>query len=201
MNFTATPQGRLFYVIGASGAGKDSLIRHARAHFAATPAPSVFFAHRYITRPSDAGGEQHIAVSDTEFARLRDAGCFAMHWSGNGLNYGIGLEIEVWLARGLNVVVNGSRAYLDEAARRFPSMCPVLVEVSEDTLAARLLARGRETPGEIHARIERARALPRPEHPALQIIRNDGALATAGEVLLSLLQKPTQTTMRGVRRA
>ena len=45
---------RLFYLVGASGSGKDSLLGYARGKLAG--APDVLFAHRYITRPADAGG-------------------------------------------------------------------------------------------------------------------------------------------------
>lgn len=189
-------RGRLFYVVGPSGAGKDSLIRHARSRAGDAP---VLFAHRYITRPADAGGEDHFAVSPADFARLHAAGAFALHWSGNGLEYGIGIEIEAWLSAGLNVVVNGSRAYLERAARRFPNLCPVLVEVAEEVMAERLCARGRETPAEIRARIERSRALPRPDHPALVVIRNDGDLNDAGDALLSLVTGHHATTMDASR--
>lgn len=186
MNADPRFPGRLFYLIGPSGAGKDSMIQHARQRCGSAP---VHFAHRYITRPATAGGEHHVALSPAEFARLREAGAFALHWSGNGLEYGIGIEIETWLAAGLNVVVNGSRAYLGEAAQRFPELCPVLVEVAEEVLAERLMARGRETPAKIRARIDRNRALPPPDHSALVVIRNDGELAAAGEALLDLLTR------------
>ncbi|MBA4742288.1 MAG: phosphonate metabolism protein/1,5-bisphosphokinase (PRPP-forming) PhnN [Azoarcus sp.] len=170
--------GRLFYLIGPSGAGKDSLICYARRRIGGAP---VRFARRYITREADAGDEQHVAVSRSDFARMLDSGLFAMHWRANGLEYGIGIEIDAWLVAGLNVVVNGSRAYLDVAAQRYPTLCPVLVEVADEVLAERLIARGRETPADIRARIARNRALPRPEHPALELIHNDGELADAGD--------------------
>ena len=58
--------GTLFYVVGASGAGKDSLLAYARAALGGgTP---VFFAHRYITRPAEAGGENHVALSKAAMA-------------------------------------------------------------------------------------------------------------------------------------
>lgn len=184
MNADTRFPGRLFYLIGPSGSGKDSLIRYARERIGS---PLVHFAPRYITRPSNAGGEDHIEVSPAEFERLREAGAFALHWSANGLKYGIGADVETRLDGGLNVVVNGSRAYLGEAAQRFPELCPVLIEVAEEVLAERLIARSRETPAEIRARLERHRALPQPDHPELVVIRNDGDLAEAGDALLGLL--------------
>ncbi len=43
------------YVMGPSGAGKDSVLDRARALLSVNA--TIAFAHRYITRPSDIGGE------------------------------------------------------------------------------------------------------------------------------------------------
>src|SRR5262249_28398182 len=114
----------LVYVIGPSGVGKDSIMALARP---ACDPHGVAFAHRYITRPPQPGDENHIALSEAEFAARLRAGCFALAWRSHGLGYGIGREIDLWRASGALVVVNGSRAYLDEAAARYPELVPVLV--------------------------------------------------------------------------
>ncbi|THF63939.1 phosphonate metabolism protein/1,5-bisphosphokinase (PRPP-forming) PhnN [Pseudothauera nasutitermitis] len=177
--------GRLIYLIGPSGAGKDSLIDHVRARIGDAP---VRFARRYVTRPAGAGGERHVALTPAEFERLRAAGGFALHWTANGLRYGIGVDILDWLAADATVVVNGSRAGLADAEARFPGrLHPVLIEVSPQRLAERLLARGRESAAEIQARLARAAAVPRPVHSRLRVIRNDGRLDEAGAALLRLL--------------
>ncbi len=136
--------GTLFYVVGPSGSGKDSLLRYARAHLAGDP--EVVFAHRYITRPVELHGENHVTLTEAEFDARLGAGLFAMHWESHGLRYGIGLEIHLWLARGCHVVVNGSRAYLQQARNRYPELAAVWVEVSADVLEARLRARGGRMP-------------------------------------------------------
>ena len=174
----------LYYVMGASGAGKDSLLRFIRQRCAAS---TLMFAHRYITRPADAGGEDHVAVSMEAFSRLRDAGAFALHWSANGLQYGVGIEVEHWLAAGLDVVLNGSREHLQQASSRFPQLRPILIEVSPDRLGERLRARGRESEDEVLARIDRACRLPPPIHPRLRVVRNDDELELAGEALLNVI--------------
>lgn len=182
-----TPKYRetsLFYVMGASGAGKDSLMSFVRQRCADTP---LMFAHRYITRPAEAGGEDHVAVSIEAFGRLRDAGAFALHWSANGLSYGVGIEVEKWLSAGLDVVLNGSREHLPLASARFPQLRPILIEVSPERLAERLRARGRESEDEVLARIERAYRLPPPTHPRLRVVRNDDELELAGEALLNVI--------------
>ncbi|WP_245601050.1 nucleoside/nucleotide kinase family protein [Marinobacterium jannaschii] len=46
--------GTLFYLVGASGAGKDSLLEGVRQRL--RPEHYCYVAHRYITRPAAAGG-------------------------------------------------------------------------------------------------------------------------------------------------
>lgn len=175
--------GQLFYVVGPSGAGKDSLMAYARTQIAGR-AP-VFFAPRYITRPADAGGENHVAVSRAEFAQMKALKCFALDWESHGLCYGVGHEIDHWLARGANVVMNGSRAYLPEASRRYPELYVVLIEVSAEALRSRLEARGRESTAEIERRIARALEF-QVEHPNLVRVANNAQLSEAGDRLTTL---------------
>ncbi|MGH7955721.1 MAG: phosphonate metabolism protein/1,5-bisphosphokinase (PRPP-forming) PhnN [Opitutaceae bacterium] len=178
--------GTLFYVVGASGAGKDSLMTYARARLGGrTP---VFFAHRYITRPAEAGGENHVAVTRAEFAQMKTLDLFALAWESHGHCYALGREIEMWLDRGANVVMNGSRGFLPEAARVFPDLCVVLIAVSPAVLRARLETRGRESPEEIRERIARAEEFI-VTHSSLITIRNNGSLAEAGEQLVAVLRE------------
>ena len=175
----------LFYIIGASGVGKDSLLDYARAHIAKDD--PIVFAHRCITRPADAGGEHFVSISEKEFQHREEHGCFAMHWDSHGLRYGIGLEINQWLAKGLNVAMNGSRAYLQQACWNYPELKPILIRVEPSTLRRRLEDRGRENPEEIQQRLERARALNDLKHPNLIIINNDDDLSVAGNKLITIL--------------
>lgn len=177
-------EGKLFYVIGPSGSGKDSLMRFGRERLAGDP--GVVFAHRYITRPVELQGENHVALTETEFDARLAAGLFAMHWGSHGLRYGIGREINFWLAKSCNVVMNGSREHLPEARRSYPALIAVQVTVSPEVLAARLRVRGRETEEQITRRLERARQFMHPEG-RLEIIQNDGELSDAGERFVQLL--------------
>jgi ribose 1,5-bisphosphokinase len=181
----AVRAGRLVYVIGPSGAGKDSIIAYARQRLGAD---RHVFARRHITRPADSGGEDHIAIGPADFDRDRAAGRFALSWRGNGHGYGVGIEVDRWLDSGRHVVLNGSRAYLPEAAARYPDLLPVLIAIDPEVLRTRLSARGRETPDEIDARIRRAMDLDVIDHPALAIVANNGPLAEAGEAFIALLR-------------
>lgn len=175
----------LFYVMGASGAGKDSLLEQARLRL---PAVShLLFAHRYINRPPDHGAENHVAVSDREFELLLETGCFAMHWRAHGFSYGIGVEIGAWLDAGLSVVVSGSRAYGEQACRLFSNLLPVLIDVPDSRVRERLAARRRESEEEIGERIARNRLLAKPSLPRMVTIDNSGDLNVAVSAFLDLV--------------
>lgn len=65
-------------MVGPSGAGKDSVLGYLREQLPA--GRPVIFAHRYITRPADAGVENHVALSPAEFRLRREAGLLCFSW-------------------------------------------------------------------------------------------------------------------------
>jgi len=178
-------EGTLYYVIGASGSGKDSLIQYARTHLSGNR--TIVFAHRYITRPADVPGENHVALTWEEFNLRRTQNLFSMVWESHNQLYGIGIEIDTWLKLGLDVVVNGSRAYLEAAVAKHPRIIPVLITASEDTLRKRLICRKRETKEQIAERLNRAKLIPEIEHPDLIIIKNDSSLPRGGHEFIRFL--------------
>jgi ribose 1,5-bisphosphokinase len=171
--------GHLYYVMGPSGAGKDSVLGWVREHGVTH---GVLCAHRYITRPAYAGGENHVALSEEEFQLRERRGLFALTWQAHGLHYGIGNEVSHWLERGADVLVNGSRGAFELASGRFPNLQPVLITASAQAIAGRLAARGRESEADITARLARIDAYAVPE--GSMVIHNDGCLAEAGSNLL-----------------
>lgn len=178
--------GILLYIIGASGSGKDSLMSYARCSLAQDT--NVVFAHRYITRPHDAGGENHVALSEAEFESRLSRKLFPLHWNSHGMRYGIGCELNHWLAKGLTVILNGSRAHLPDASKNYPELIPVLIEVSSDVLRARLLARGRENEEDIESRLQRAKEFERLHHAKLLRISNDALLEESGPAFVDLIR-------------
>ena len=183
--------GILYYVVGASGSGKDTLCVHARRQI---KEERVLFAHRYITRQAHAGDENHVALSRPEFEARKRGGLFAMSWESHGHCYGIGAEVDFWLHRGFHVVVNGSRGYLPQARALYSHMVVIEVTVSSDVLRDRLEARGRETPAEIELRMKRSFSVPSVTHPHLVTLSNDGDLAASVASFLKIITSPFQAT-------
>jgi len=180
----------LFYVIGASGAGKDTLMNYARQTINGTCA--VIFAHRYITRLPDNGNENHIYLTPEEFRLRRDAGFFALHWESHGKYYGVGAELNNWLKEGFNVVVNGSREYLPMAREIYPEIVVVLIEASPETVALRLASRGRESADEIESRISRTQQINTDLGNCIKI-QNNHTVESAGDRLIRVISTEKET--------
>ncbi len=70
--------GAFVAVVGPSGAGKDTLIAHAKAALA--DEPPVEFVRRVITRPSDGATEDHDTLTEAEFLEALANGAFALAW-------------------------------------------------------------------------------------------------------------------------
>ncbi len=173
----------LIYVIGPSGAGKDTLLAYARAH---VDPGRILFAHRYITRSMMATGENHIALSRDEFNARRDAGLFSLSWESHGNAYGIGIETDLWRKHNFVVVVSGARAAWTAAKERYPNIVGILIDAPAELRAARLAARGREDEVAIRARMKRE--IPMALDTSIHRLDNSGSVEEAGEALVRLLR-------------
>ena len=182
----AMTMAKLFYIIGGSGAGKDSLIDYIRKHVP-EHAP-VEIIRRHITRSENAGGENHIALTEEEFLNYKDNNHFSMDWFSHNTYYGIGKELNSLLSKNVSVVMHGSRAYLSEAPNKYHDIIPVLISVDPLILSERLFTRGRENYDEIQKRIAQAVRLESSvKHPNLIIIENNTSIEKAGDDLLNVI--------------
>lgn len=153
---------RLIAVVGPSGVGKDSVMQ------ALADTHGLPLVRRVITRPTAAGGEDFTGVTDADFARLKATGSFVLDWRAHGLRYGIP---RAQVQGDGDRLVNLSRAVLGIAQNRLPALEVILLTAPREVLRERLTARGRESAGDIEARLDRA-ALALPDGIRHHVIDN-----------------------------
>jgi ribose 1,5-bisphosphokinase len=177
--------GAFVAVVGPSGAGKDTLIAHAKAALA--DEPQVEFVRRVITRVSDGETEDHDTLTDGEFVEAQTKGAFALTWEAHGLRYGLPSAIDVAIENGHVAVANVSRGALPALRQRYVNVAVVEITADPEILAARLAGRGRESRGEVLARLARTvacdttgQAIP---------LDNSGPKEIAGDKLVAIIRK------------
>lgn len=180
-----TGNGHLVLVVGPSGAGKDSVMMGARARLRGNG--GIVFPRRFVTRLSNPDAEDHVSMSEMEFAVAVADGAFALWWRAHGNSYGIGRFIESHLESGATVVVNCSRASVADARSRFANVTVVEIIAPDEVLVQRIVARGRETADEARQRVQR-RVPDYPPGTRLARIVNDRSLDEAVAAFCSVLQ-------------
>jgi phosphonate metabolism protein PhnN/1,5-bisphosphokinase (PRPP-forming) len=164
---------RLVVVVGASGAGKDSVLRGWLATLPREQRPH--HARRTITRAAGDASEAHEAISEARFLAELKAGAFAFAWRAHGLHYGLRRPELDPLTQGRWVVMNGSRNHLRELRAAAPQARVIEVVAPEELRRARLSRRGRETHAHLQDRLDRSVPDPAPDLR----IANDGDLSHA----------------------
>ncbi|MES0074592.1 phosphonate metabolism protein/1,5-bisphosphokinase (PRPP-forming) PhnN [Mesorhizobium sp. M0058] len=173
-------------VVGPSGAGKDTVIGYARTLFA--DETRLEFVRRVITRPSDAASEDHDTLADAAFAEAQADGAFAISWEAHGLRYGIPADVDWSIANGHVAVANVSRAVIPVLRERYANLAVVEITASPEVLAERLAQRGRESRGEVLARLARGANIAL-SGSGVTSIDNGGRREAAGERFAEVLRK------------
>lgn len=145
-------KGKLIYLVGPSGSGKDTLLEGLKQN----KLSNLYIARRFITRAVDKKNEAHIAIDQLQFDEYVKKQFFSLYWFANGLSYGISQSINFACEEGYHSLVNGSREYVPKLLTKYPEAIIVNVQVSLESLKQRLVERNRETPAEIAHRLQRA---------------------------------------------
>jgi ribose 1,5-bisphosphokinase len=158
MNLLQGHSHRLLVIVGASGAGKDSVLRGWLASL--PPGLAPHHARRTITRDAGDASEDHETIDDAGFHAACEADAFAFAWHAHGLYYGVRWSELAPLARGQWVVMNGSRGHLHELRAAAPQAQVIEIVAPDRLRRDRLSRRGREAASHVQDRL--AREVPDP---------------------------------------
>lgn len=177
----AVHTGAFVFVVGPSGAGKDTVINSARTELAGNERFS--FVRRGVTRPPGQW-EAHDSLSPEEFTADEKQGCFSLVWDAHGLRYGIPATVADEVRRGRIAICNGSRAAIALAKAVFPNFRLVLITAPREVRMSRLSARGRET--DIQGRLDRLEHQELTNVPDL-VIENSSSIEISSQALVWFL--------------
>ena len=144
--------GRLVLVVGPSGAGKDTLLRFAKA--ACVDNENIVFPRRVITREASAS-EDNEEVGAGTFREALARNEFAIHWEAHGHCYALPRAIDGDIRAGRTVVANVSRTVIAAMRRGYAEIVVVSITAPPNVLAERLAMRGRGSDGRIERRLHR----------------------------------------------
>ena len=182
--------GSFFFVVGPSGAGKDSLLSGVAPLL---PPGQFVFARRVITREVVAHTEDHDSCSEADFLAREKSGDFLITWQAHGLMYGLPAALRDAIASGVHVIANGSRNMIARLQGEVPTLKVIEVSAPVDVLRARLSGRSRETLEEIDRRLQRA-SLAMPEGvPSLRVMNELSLEIGISRLKAALLREAAST--------
>lgn len=177
------PEGRLFFVVGPSGVGKDALLQWVQKQLPEDT--NLIFCRRSVTRPAHAS-EEHQVMTSAQFSQAEQEDAFSMTWQANGTRYGITRGIEAELKAGKDVVVNGSREYVPQLRRLFPRAKVIWIVANPDLIRTRIENRQRESGLALENRLLRSTAFDAREDDNITYIDNSGPIDIAGGLLATI---------------
>lgn len=176
-------------MVGNSGSGKDSIISTAMEQYSSNNNP-IYVAKRYITRKSSEF-EDNYGITPEEFKEMNALGNFALKWIIYGLQYGVPIEIDLWLSKGHSVIVNVSRMIIKEAREQYKNLKVIFIEVPFEVTLNRIKERGRESGKILQERINRAKSHQKFPDADL-VVDNSGKLENAVSQFLDYIIKSTE---------
>ncbi|MGG4774144.1 phosphonate metabolism protein/1,5-bisphosphokinase (PRPP-forming) PhnN [Alcaligenaceae bacterium 429] len=196
-------QGKLVYMVGPSGSGKDSVL----AALAADLPPDWVIMKRAVTREESPANAYAEYLSHEVFRQQQRQGAFALSWEAHGLIYGIRSELDTHLQAGKLVLVNGSREHWEQVKQRYEQASLVWLTVAPELLLQRLQMRGRESMDAITLRVQRNQQMEQqfrhrlganPSHNVYMLDNSQALDQTVANLRVQLQQWHKQCVMRKV---
>ncbi len=135
---------KIVLIVGASGVGKDTLIRNLKNKIEAN------FVKRHITRKADENEQNHY-VDEITFDKLKNDDYFISTWEAHNNKYAIAKnEIQ----NGLNII-SISRGAIKDFEKSYDNVITIEISLPKDVLYKRLKNRARENEEQIQKRLNR----------------------------------------------
>ena len=137
---------KVILIVGASGVGKDTLIKEAKKELK----KKFNFIRRYITRKPDKS-EKNFFLEDSAFEILKENDFFISYWDAHNNLYGISKDS----IRNKTNIISISRSKISDFEKNFDKVYVINITLNDTELKRRLIKRGRENIKEIEKRLER----------------------------------------------
>lgn len=135
---------KIVLIVGASGVGKDTLIRNLENKIEAN------FVKRHITRKPDENEHNHY-IDEVTFDKLKNDGFFISTWEAHNNKYAIAKNE---LQNGLNII-SISRGAIKDFEESYSNVITIEITLPKDILYERLKNRARENEEQIQKRLDR----------------------------------------------
>lgn len=138
---------KIILIVGASGVGKDTLIKEAKKDLK----KEFNFVKRYITRKPDKN-EKNYFLENCAFELLKDNDFFISSWNAHENFYGISKNS----IKNKTNIISISRSTIEDFEKCFKNVYVINITLNKKDLKQRLIKRGRETIEEIEKRLDRS---------------------------------------------
>jgi len=169
---------KIILIVGASGVGKDSLIKEAKKDLK----KEFNFVKRYITRKPDKN-EKNYFLENCAFKLLKDNDYFISSWEAHENFYGISKNS---IKNRLNII-SISRSKISDFEKNFEKVYVINITLNKEELKNRLIKRGRESLEEIQKRLDRS--YDKIEAKNLINFENDKPFEESKEAFIKLLKE------------
>jgi len=137
---------KIILIVGASGVGKDSLLKESKKYFE----KEVNFVRRCITRKADKN-EDNYYLDDLDFDLLKQTDFFVSTWKAHDNFYGISKN-EI---KNTSNIISISRAKISDFEEKYDEVYTINITLSKEELKNRLIKRARESIEDIEKRLNR----------------------------------------------
>lgn len=127
---------KIILIVGASGVGKDSLIKEVKKELK----EEFNFIRRYITRKPDKN-EKNYFLENSAFKLLKKNDYFVSSWEAHDNFYGISNES---IRKGINII-SISMSKIGDFEKNFEKVYVINITLNKEELKNRLIKRGRES--------------------------------------------------------